>query len=145
MKVLIAGGTGAIGKPLLRYLEDAGHEPFPLVRSPKAVGTIQAKSAHELVADALDAASVSEVVQHIKPEVIINELTSLPKHYTPEEMKASATRDKEVRVKGNANLLAAARAADCRRYVLQSSAFWYTPGSAARATLANRFANATCR
>ncbi|HTU45329.1 MAG TPA: NAD(P)-dependent oxidoreductase [Bryobacteraceae bacterium] len=128
MKVLIAGGTGAIGKPLLRYLEDAGHEPFALVRSP-TVGTIEAKSAHELVADALDAASVSEVVQHIKPDVIINELTSLPKHYTPEEMKASAARDKEVRVKGNANLLAAGRAANCRRYILQSSAFWYAPGS----------------
>jgi hypothetical protein len=37
-------------------------------------------------------------------------------------------RDKEVRVKGNANLLAAARAANCGCYVLQSSAFWYAPG-----------------
>jgi nucleoside-diphosphate-sugar epimerase len=31
-------------------------------------------------------------------------------------------------VKGNANLLAAAHATNCRRYVLQSSAFWYAPG-----------------
>jgi 2-alkyl-3-oxoalkanoate reductase len=43
-------------------------------------------------------------------------------------MKAAAPRDKEVRVKRNAKLLAAARAANCRRYVLQSSAFWYAPG-----------------
>ena len=56
-----------------------------------------------------------DVVQHTKPDVIVNELTSLPKHYTPEEMKAAAARDKEVRMKGNANLLAAARAANCRR------------------------------
>jgi nucleoside-diphosphate-sugar epimerase len=69
-----------------------------------------------------------EVVQHTKPDVIVNELTSLPKHYTPEAMKAAAARDKEVRVKGNANLLAAARVTNCRRYVLQSSAFWYAPG-----------------
>jgi nucleoside-diphosphate-sugar epimerase len=33
-----------------------------------------------------------------------------------------------VRVKGNANLLAAARATNCRCYVLQSAAFWYAPG-----------------
>src|SRR5215475_3688356 len=128
MKVLIAGATGAIGKPLLICLNDAGHELFALVRSRKAAGTREETRAHEVVADALDAASVLDVVQHTKPDVIVNELTSLPKHYMPEGMKAAATRDKEVRVKGNANLLAAARATNCRRYVLQSSAFWYAPG-----------------
>ncbi len=128
MKVLIAGATGAIGKPLLSYLGDAGHELFALVRSRKATGTREATRAHEVVADAPDAASVLDVVQHTKPDVIVNELTSLPKHYTPEEMKAAAVRDKEVRMKGNATLLAAARATNCRRYVLQSSAFWYAPG-----------------
>ena len=128
MKVLIAGATGAIGKSLLSCLGDAGHQLFALLRSPQAAGTIEAKGAHAAVADALDAASVLEVIQHIKPDVIMNELTSLPKHYTPEEMKATAARDKEVRVKGNANLLAAARATSCRHYILQSSAFWYAPG-----------------
>src|SRR5436309_1948675 len=125
MKVLIAGATGAIGKPLLSCLDDAGHELFALVRSRKAPGAREATRAHEVVADALDAASVLDIVQHSKPDVIINQITSLPKHYTPEEMKAAAPRDKEVRVNGNANLLTAARATNCRRYILQSSAFWY--------------------
>lgn len=129
MRVLIAGATGAIGKPLLSCLDDAGHELFALVRSRKPDGTREATRAHVVVADALDATSVLEVVQQTRPDVIVNELTSLPKHYRPEEMNAAAARDKEVRVKGNANLLAAARAANCRRYVLQSSAFWYAPGS----------------
>ena len=102
MKVLIAGATGAIGKPLLSCLDVAGHELFALVRSRKAARTREATRAHEVVTDALDSASVLEVVQHTKPDVIVNELTSLPKHYTPEEMKAAAARDKEVRVKGNA-------------------------------------------
>jgi nucleoside-diphosphate-sugar epimerase len=128
MKVLIAGATGAIGKPLLTCLNDGGHEVFALVRSAKRSGEIAAQGAEAIVADALDAASVLEAGRHVKPDVIINELTALPKHYTAEEMKAAAPRDKEVRVKGNANLLAAARAANCRRYVLQSSAFWYEPG-----------------
>jgi nucleoside-diphosphate-sugar epimerase len=61
-------------------------------------------------------------------DVIVNELTSLPRHYTPEEKKAAVARDKEVRLRGNANLLAAARTTNCPRYVLQSSAFWYAPG-----------------
>jgi nucleoside-diphosphate-sugar epimerase len=128
VKILIAGATGAIGNPLLKYLKDAGHKPFALVRSPKAAGALGAKSTEEVVADALDAASVLQVVKHINPDVIINELTSLPKHYTPDEMKAAAARDKEVRVKGNANLLAAARETNCHHYVLQSAAFWYAPG-----------------
>lgn len=129
MKVLIAGATGAIGKPLLSRLGDAGHEIFALVRPRKAADTRNNSQIHELVADALDPASVLDVVWQTKPDVIINELTSLPKHYTPEEMRASAGRDKEVRIKGNANLLAAAHAVNCRRYVLQSSAFWYAHGS----------------
>ena len=87
---MIAGATGAIGKPLLNYLNDAGHDLFALVRSSKVAGPLKAISADEVVADALDATSVLEVIRHIKPDVIINELTSLPKHYTPEEMKAAA-------------------------------------------------------
>jgi nucleoside-diphosphate-sugar epimerase len=72
MKVLIAGAIGAIGKPLLSCLDDAGHELFALVRSPKGNGEVAANGADEVVADALDAASVLEAVRHIKPDVIIN-------------------------------------------------------------------------
>jgi nucleoside-diphosphate-sugar epimerase len=60
---------------------------------------------------------------------VINELTSLPRHYTPAEMKAAAERDRKVRVEGNINLLAALRDAGARRYLLQSSGFWYAPGA----------------
>jgi 2-alkyl-3-oxoalkanoate reductase len=128
MKVLIAGATGAIGKPLLHCLEDAGHELFAMVRSRNAAGTREATRVHEVVADALDAASVLDAVQRARPDVIINELTSLPKRYTAEEMKAASARDKEVRGNGNRNLLAAGRATNCRRYILQSTGFWYAPG-----------------
>jgi hypothetical protein len=60
---------------------------------------------------------------------VINELTSLPQHYAPAEMKAAAERDHKVRVEGNINLLAALRDAGVRRYLLQSSGFWYAPGA----------------
>jgi 2-alkyl-3-oxoalkanoate reductase len=137
MRVLIAGATGAIGKPLLSCLSDAGHQLFALVRSPKTAGAAEPEGVREVVADALDAAAVLQAVQQIKPDAIINELTSLPKHYTPDEMKEASPRDKEVRVTGNANLLAAARATNCRRYVLQSCAFWYAPGPGSSPGLAD--------
>ena len=77
----------------------------------------------------LDAAAVKAAVGRIRPDAVINELTSLPRHYTPAEMKAAAERDHKVRVEGNINLLAALRDAGVRRYLLQSSSFWYAPGA----------------
>ena len=44
-------------------------------------------------------------------------------------MKTAAERDRKVRVEGNINLLAALRDAGVRRYLLQSSGFWYAPGA----------------
>ena len=65
-------------------------------------------------------------VGRIRPDAVINELTSLPRHYAPAEMKAAAERDHKVRVEGNI-MLAALRGV--RRYLLQSSGFWYAPGA----------------
>ena len=129
MKVLLAGATGAIGTPLIGKLLAAGHAVFGMTQSSERAADLNAKGAEAVVADVLDAASVRDAVSRIHPEAIINELTSLPKHYTPEEMKAAAPRDTEVRIKGNANLLAAAGAANCRRYILQSAGYWYAPGA----------------
>jgi 2-alkyl-3-oxoalkanoate reductase len=83
-----------------------------------------------VVADALDAAAVKAAVERIRPRAVINELTSLPRHYTSAEMKAVAERDRNVRVEGNINLLVTLRDAGVRRYLLQSSGFWYAPGAA---------------
>jgi len=85
--------------------------------------------AEPVIADAVDAAAVKAAVGRIRPDAVINELTSLPRHYTPAEMKAAAERDRKVRVEGNINLLAALRDAGVRRYLLQSSGFWYAPGA----------------
>jgi nucleoside-diphosphate-sugar epimerase len=82
-----------------------------------------------VIADAFDSAAVKAAVEQIRPDAVINELTSLPRHYTPAEMKAAAERDRKVKVEGNINLLAALRDAGVRRYLLQSSGFWYAPGA----------------
>ena len=102
------------------------HEVFALTRSPDALREIGAEA---VIVDALDAAAVKAAVGRIRPDAVINELTSLPRHYTPAEMKAAAERDRKVRVEGNVNLLAALRDAGVRRYLLQSSGFWYAPGA----------------
>src|SRR6185437_11613486 len=129
MKVLVAGATGAIGRTLIRLLKECGHAVFGLARSPDSERALDEMGAEAVNGDALDAASVKSAIQRIRPDAIINELTSLPRHYTPEEMKASAERDRTVRTRGNMNLLAAMHDAGVRRYILQSSGFWYVAGA----------------
>jgi 2-alkyl-3-oxoalkanoate reductase len=129
MRVLIAGATGAIGRPSVRRLRATKHEVFALARSLDSAPALNEIGAEAVIADALDAAAVNTAVGRIRPDAVINELTSLPRHYTPAEMAAAAERDRKVRVEGNINLLAALRDAGVRRYVLQSSGFWYSPGA----------------
>ena len=129
MRILIAGASGAIGRPLVRNLKQNRHDVFVLARSPESAQALAEMGAEPVSADALEAASVNEAVKRIRPDAVINELTSLPRHYTPAEMRAAAERDRKVRVEGNANLLAAIGDLGVRRYLLQSSGFWYAPGA----------------
>jgi len=128
MRILIAGATGAIGRALVRCLKENRHSVFALARSPESSRAVTELGVEPVIADALDAASVKAAVARLRPDAIINELTSLPRHYTAEEMNAAAERDHKVRSEGNANLLVALRNAGVRRYLLQSSGFWYAPG-----------------
>jgi 2-alkyl-3-oxoalkanoate reductase len=128
MRVLLAGATGAIGRPLVHGLKQHGHSVFGLVRSAESARLVTEIRAEAVIGDALDAASVRAAIARVRPDAVINELTSLPRHYTPAEMKAAAERDSRVRREGNVNLLAGMRESGVRRYVLQSSGFWYAPG-----------------
>jgi nucleoside-diphosphate-sugar epimerase len=129
MRVVIAGASGAIGRALLRRLRANQHEVFALTQSRDSTPALKQLGAEPVIADALDAAAVKAAIGRIRPNAVINELTSLPRHYTPAEMKAGAERDRKVRVEGNMNLLAALRDTGVRRYLLQSSGFWYAPGA----------------
>jgi nucleoside-diphosphate-sugar epimerase len=128
MKILLAGATGAIGLPLIAQLISAGETVVGIARSTDTANVLKEAGADSIQADALDAPSILNAVKHLRPDAIINQLTSLPKHYTSEEMRTAADRDRTVRTQGNANLLAAAEAVGVRRYLLQSSAFFYAPG-----------------
>jgi 2-alkyl-3-oxoalkanoate reductase len=126
MRILIAGATGAIGRPLVRCLKEERHTVFALARSPQSSRVVAELGAEPVTTDALDAASVKAAMVRVRPDVVINELTALPRHYTAVEMKAAAERD---RIEGNANLLSALGEARVRRYMLQSSGFWYESGT----------------
>jgi nucleoside-diphosphate-sugar epimerase len=129
VRVVLAGATGAIGRPLIRHLKDAGHTVFGLARSPESARALSEAGAGAITADALNAAAVRAAIARIRPDAVINELTALPAHHTKAEMQAAAARDYQVRFQGNANLLAVIGEAGVRRYILQSAGFWYAPGA----------------
>lgn len=128
MKIFIGGATGAIGRPLVAQLLKAGHAVIGMARDEKSGRQLRDRGATVEIADALDPRAVHEAVTRHVPEVVINQLTALPKSYTPATMQASIEPDHRLRRQGGANLQAAAAAAGARRYILQSSAFWYEAG-----------------
>jgi 2-alkyl-3-oxoalkanoate reductase len=128
MRVLLAGATGAIGRPLISGLKQQGHRVFGLARSAESTRMLAEMGAEAVPGDALDAASIRAAIARVRPDAVINELTSLPQHYSTAAMEAAAERDSRVRREGNENLLAGMRESGVRRYVLQASGFWYAPG-----------------
>ncbi|MBD1889362.1 NAD(P)-dependent oxidoreductase [Coleofasciculus sp. FACHB-SPT9] len=129
MKIFVAGATGAIGRPLLNQLLARGHDVIALTRSPERAQSLVAEGIEPAVADVFDADSVKAAIARAQPEVVIEQLTALPRTYSRESMSAAAPLNTRIRLEGGANVLAAAQAAGVRRYLRQSVAFWGIPGT----------------
>jgi len=129
MRVLVAGATGAIGRPLISALVASRWEVIGITSTERGVQTLRDKSAEAFLADALDRNAIEAVIRKVRPEAVIDELTSLPEKYTPEEMRAAAERDRKLRLVGGRNVQDAAIAAGARRYIVQSTGFFYAPGT----------------
>jgi 2-alkyl-3-oxoalkanoate reductase len=129
MKIFVAGGTGAIGRPLIAQLLARGHTVAALTRSTEKAQALVDQGIEPAIADVFDAEAVKAVVNRAQPEVVIEQLTALPRTYTRESLTAATPINNRLRLEGGANVLAAASAAGVRRYLRQSIAFWAVPGS----------------
>src|SRR5215813_13260664 len=128
MKIFVAGGTGAIGRPLMAKLLAKGHALVALTRSPEKAQALGEQGIEPAIADVFDSDAVKAVVSRAQPEVVIEQLTALPRTYTRESMSAAAAFNNRIRLEGGANVLAAAQVAGVRRYLRQSIAFYAIPG-----------------
>ena len=129
MKILVAGATGVIGHPLVLCLLAKGHDVVALTRSSKKAEEFSKQGVELAIADVFDQGAVKAAIAQAQPEIVIEELTALPKTYTGESMAAAAALNARLRLEGGANVLAAAQAAGVRRYLRQSIAFWAVPGT----------------
>ena len=123
MKVFVAGASGAIGRPTVRRLVEAGHEVTGMTRRAERAGQIRAAGAEAVVCDAFDAAGLREAVVAAAPEVVVHLLTALPERYDRKSDWLEPTN--RVRREGTRNLIEAAVAAGARRMVAESIAFAY--------------------
>jgi 2-alkyl-3-oxoalkanoate reductase len=128
MKIFVAGATGAIGRPLIAQLLNKGHHVVALTRTPEKAQALSQLGVEPAIADVFDSEAVKNAIAHAQPEVVIEQLTALPKTYTGKSMGAAAPLNARIRLEGGANVLAAAQAAGVRRYLRQSIAFWAIPG-----------------
>ena len=125
MKVFVAGASGAIGRPLMRQLVEAGHEVTGTTRREERAEEIRAAGATAVVCDVFDLPALEAAVEAAAPQVVVNQLTSLPQDFNPRKIDYAPTN--RVREEGGGNLMKAALAVGARRYVTQSIAFLYAP------------------
>jgi nucleoside-diphosphate-sugar epimerase len=124
LRVFVAGATGAIGRPLVARLLEAGHEVIGMTRSDERAADLREGGAEAVVCDAHDSEALRAAVTGARPEVLVHQLTDLPQEFNPRydygttnELRSQVTRD----------LIAAARDAGAGRFVAQGVAFFYVP------------------
>src|SRR5262245_28685045 len=128
MRIFLAGAAGAIGRRLVPLLLRAGHEVTGTTRSAAKANELAQAGVTPVVLDVFDAQQVSAAMCAARPEVVIHQLTDLPREFDQERIAASYPKNARIRVEGTRNLIAAARAAAARRFIVQSVAFSYAPG-----------------
>jgi 2-alkyl-3-oxoalkanoate reductase len=92
MKIFVAGATGAIGRPLIAQLLNKGHHVVALTRTLEKAQALSQLGVEPAIADVFDSEAVKNAIAHAQPEVVIEQLTALPKTYTGKSMGAAAKR-----------------------------------------------------
>ncbi len=132
MRIFVAGGTGAIGRPLVAALAAEGHELTVFSRSEGRVAALGVPGVVPAVGDAFDADSLVRAVEGARPEVVVNQLTNLARSANPLAVKRGFDTTSRLRREVSRTLVTAARSAGARRVVAQSISFAYRPGPGVR-------------
>jgi 2-alkyl-3-oxoalkanoate reductase len=126
VRVFLAGASGAIGKPLLAQLIEAGHEVTGTTRSEPKAEAIRAAGAKAAILDALDLTALTRAVHEAEPEVVINQLTALPDALDFRDKQALVPTNR-LRAEAGPALAQLAADAGAKRVLSQSVAFFYAP------------------
>src|SRR6059058_3603794 len=105
-RVLVAGATGQIGELLTPALVAAGDEVFGLARSERSAEKVRELGATPVMGDALDAQAVDAAVAEVRPEVIVHQLTAIPRSgINPRKLGEAFEATNQLRRHGTQNLV----------------------------------------
>jgi len=124
MKVLVTGGTGAIGKFLLPLLLDNKHEVVALTRSVTKAPLLEDSGVSTIIVDPLDKQRLTAAVRRAEPEVIIHQLSALSGVGNFRKFDEEFALTNRFRTEVTDTLLAAARTIGTRRFIAQSYCGW---------------------
>ncbi len=127
MRVFVAGASGAIGRPTVRRLVEAGHEVTGMTRRGERMEEIAAAGATPVRCNVFRLQEIHNALHQAEPEVVVHLLTALPPRLDYKAKEDPLAPTNRVRTEGTRNLLAAAKAAGARRFVAESVAFFYQP------------------
>jgi nucleoside-diphosphate-sugar epimerase len=125
----VAGASGAVGRILCRLLVADGWRVFGTTRSPGNAPALALLGVQPVVLDVYDRDALIRAVGLAAPQVVVHQLTDLPKEYSPANIAAARAGNARIRDEGTQNLIAAASLAGAKRVVAQSIAFAYAPGA----------------
>src|SRR5262249_1323919 len=129
VRIFLAGASGAIGRRLTPPLLADGHQVTGMTRNPASARDFERAGIRPALVDVFDADALRTAVIAAAPEIIMHQLTDLPRVLENENQLAAAyPRNARIRLHGTRNLIAAAQAAAARRFIVQSVAFGYAPG-----------------
>jgi len=124
MKVLVTGGTGAIGKFLLPLLLENRHEVVALTRSVTKAPQLEDSGVSAIIVDPLDKPRLTAAVRRAEPDVIIHQLTALSGAGNFRKFDQEFALTNRFRTEVTDTLLAAARTIGTRRFIAQSYCGW---------------------
>jgi nucleoside-diphosphate-sugar epimerase len=127
-RIFLAGATGVIGRRLATLLREAGHTVTGTTRSHEKTDALRAIGVAPVVVDVFDAEALARAVATAEPEIVIHQLTDLPRGLDPTKMEDAIRRNARLRTEGTRHLVDAAVAAGARRLIAQSIAWAYAPG-----------------
>src|SRR5215469_16482683 len=101
MRIFLAGASGAIGWRLTPLLIAAGHEVTGSTRRAETARQLDAGGAHGVIVDVFDAAGLCDALVNAQPEVVIHQLTDLPRTVEDEaQLAASYPCNARIRIEG---------------------------------------------
>ena len=105
MKIFVAGATGVVGRRLVPLLVSAGHEVVGMSRSAERAAELELSGARGVVGNVLDPVGLRELLGKTRPEIVIHQVTDIPKSLDPGKTETQFAANVLVRNDGTRNLV----------------------------------------